>query len=49
MQIHYNESRGYCGSEVEEESMGSAPAAPLGLLAPGPGKPQGQDVASLGF
>lgn len=41
MQMSYNESRGYPGTEVEEESMG---LWLLGTLAPGSWGPQGQDV-----
>lgn len=34
MQIHYNESRGYPGTELEEENVGSVPVA-FGLVALG--------------
>lgn len=41
MQMSYNESKGYPGTEVEDESMG---LWLLGTLAPGSWGPQGQDV-----
>ena len=46
--VHYNESRGYLGAEVEEESPCSALVA-LDLSAPRSWKTQDQDVVSLDF
>ena len=43
MQMHYKESRGYSGAEVEEESTCAAPVT-LGLSAAGSWKPQGHNV-----
>jgi len=48
VQVHYNESRGYPGAEVEEESPCSAPVA-LDLSDPRSWKTQSQDVLPLGF
>lgn len=43
VQMHYNESMGYLGAEMEGESACAAPVA-LGLLVLGSWKPQDQDV-----
>ena len=48
MQIHYNESKGFLGAQVEERSPCSAPVAP-NLSVPRSWKPQGQNVVPLGF
>ena len=48
MQMNYNESRGYPGAEVEEESAYFA-CMPLGLLPLRSWNPQGQKVVPPGF
>lgn len=48
IQMHYNESRGYPGVEVKEESAWYAPVA-LDLSAPRSWKPPAQVVELPGF
>ena len=48
MQMHFNESKGYPGTEEEEKSAFSAPVA-LDLSLSGSWKAQGQDTVLLVF
>lgn len=48
VQIHYNESRGYLGADMEEEGASSTPVA-LDLSTPKSWKAQGQGVVPLSF
>ena len=43
VEMHYNECRGYLGTELELKTACSAPVTPRSW------KPQGQDVVPLGF